>query len=61
MDRRMPVLDGMEATRSILQLPGGNKVKIIAVTASAFKEQSGEMLEAGMDGFVRKPYRVDEI
>jgi CheY-like chemotaxis protein/two-component sensor histidine kinase len=61
MDRRMPVLDGMVTTRRIRQLPGGDKVKIIAVTASAFKEQSDAMLEAGMDGFVRKPYRVGEI
>jgi CheY-like chemotaxis protein/anti-sigma regulatory factor (Ser/Thr protein kinase) len=61
MDQRMPVLDGMEATRRIRQLPGGDKVKIVAVTASAFKEQRDEMLQAGMDGFVRKPYWVGEI
>jgi PAS domain S-box-containing protein len=61
MDQRMPVLDGMEATRRIRQLPGGDKVKIVAVTASVFKEQRDEMLQAGMDGFVRKPYRVGEI
>jgi PAS domain S-box-containing protein len=61
MDRRMPVLDGIETTRRIRRLPGGDKVKIVAVTASAFKEQRDEMLGAGMDGFVRKPYRVEEI
>jgi CheY-like chemotaxis protein/anti-sigma regulatory factor (Ser/Thr protein kinase) len=61
MDRRMPVMDGIEATRHIRQLPEGDKVKIVAVTASAFKEQQQEMLDAGMDDFVRKPYRFDEI
>ncbi|OYY73744.1 MAG: hypothetical protein B7Y40_07760 [Gammaproteobacteria bacterium 28-57-27] len=61
MDRRMPIMDGMEATRQIRKLPGGDKVKIIAVTASAFKEQRAELLDAGMDDFVRKPYRVGEI
>jgi PAS domain S-box-containing protein len=61
MDQRMPVMDGMEATRAIRQLPGGQEVKIIAVTASAFKEQRDEMLKAGMDAFVRKPYRFEEI
>jgi PAS domain S-box-containing protein len=61
MDWRMPVLDGMETTRRIRQLPGGDKVKIVAVTASAFKEQSEEILEAGMDGFLRKPYRLEEL
>jgi len=61
MDRRMPVMDGLEATRRIRQLPGGQAVKIVAVTASAFKEQQAEMLAAGMDDFVRKPYRFGEI
>ena len=61
MDRRMPVMDGMEATRRIRKLPGGDKVKIVAVTASAFAEQRSEMLEAGMDDYVRKPYRAAEI
>jgi PAS domain S-box-containing protein len=61
MDRKMPVMDGIEATRRIRQLPKGDKVKIIAVTASAFKEQQEELLAAGMDDFVRKPYRFGEI
>jgi CheY-like chemotaxis protein len=61
MDRRMPVMDGLEATRRIRGLPGGKQVKIVAVTASAFIEQRNEMLDAGMDDFVRKPYRSNEI
>jgi PAS domain S-box-containing protein len=61
MDRRMPVMEGEEATRRIRQLPGGDKVKIVAVTASAFKEEQQEMLDAGMDDFIRKPYRPDVI
>jgi CheY-like chemotaxis protein len=61
MDRRMPVMDGIEATRAIRQSPGGEAVKIVAVTASVFKEQQDEMLAAGMNGFVHKPYRFHEI
>jgi signal transduction histidine kinase/CheY-like chemotaxis protein/HAMP domain-containing protein len=61
MDRRMPVMDGMEATRRIRALPGGKEVKIVAVTASAFSEQRTEMLNAGMDDFVRKPFHPSEI
>lgn len=61
MDRRMPIMDGVEATLKIRQLPDGDKVKIIAVTASAFTEQQNEMLDAGMDDFVSKPYRFNEI
>ncbi len=61
MDRHMPVMDGIEATRRIRELPGGREVKIVAVTASVFKELQHELFEAGMDDFVRKPYRFDEI
>ncbi len=61
MDHRMPVMDGVEATRRIRQLPGGKEVKIVAVTASALQEQKAELLSAGMDDFVRKPYRSSEI
>ncbi|MGZ5000850.1 MAG: ATP-binding protein, partial [Methylomonas sp.] len=61
MDRRMPVMDGVEATQRIRQLKGGQDVKIAALTASAFKDQQQEMLDAGMDDFVRKPYRFEEI
>ncbi|MDD5228215.1 MAG: ATP-binding protein [Methylococcales bacterium] len=61
MDRRMPVMDGLEATQRIRALPGGNEVKIAAVTASAFSDQRDEMLAAGMDDFVRKPYHPTEI
>ncbi|QFY42353.1 PAS domain S-box protein [Candidatus Methylospira mobilis] len=61
MDRQMPVMDGLKAMQIIRALPGGREVKIAAVTASAFKEQRAELLNAGMDDFVRKPYRFNEI
>jgi signal transduction histidine kinase/DNA-binding response OmpR family regulator len=61
MDRRMPVLDGTQATHGIRDLPGGDQVKIVAVTASAFAEQRDEMLAAGMDDYIRKPYKASEI
>lgn len=61
MDRRMPVMDGIEATRRIRQLPGGDKVRIVAVTASAFREQEQDLHDAGIDDYVRKPYLFGEI
>ncbi len=61
MDRRMPVMDGLESARQIRARPGGAAVKIVAVTASAFREQRDEMLGAGLDDFIRKPYRSREI
>lgn len=61
MDRQMPVMDGLEATKIIRSLPGGKEVKIVAVTASAFTEQRVDILAAGMDDFIRKPFRAYEI
>jgi signal transduction histidine kinase/CheY-like chemotaxis protein len=61
MDRKMPIVDGTEATRRIRQLPGGREVKIVAVTASAFREERAEMLAAGMDDFIGKPFHSGEI
>ncbi|MGD8913514.1 MAG: ATP-binding protein, partial [Candidatus Thiodiazotropha sp.] len=61
MDRRMPVMDGIEATRRIRRMRGGKQVKIVAVTASAFKEQEPELRQAGMDDYVRKPFLFNEI
>lgn len=61
MDRRMPIMDGVEATRRIRALPNGEKVKIAAITASSFKEQDEELTTAGFDAIVHKPYRVAQI
>lgn len=61
MDCLMPGIGGVEAAARIRQLPGGKDVKIVAVTASVFKEQQQEILAAGMDDIVRKPYRFNEI
>ncbi|WP_300449856.1 ATP-binding protein [Accumulibacter sp.] len=61
MDRRMPVMDGLEATRRIRALPGGDKVKIAAVTASSFKQDDFLLLESGFDAIVHKPFRTEEI
>ncbi len=61
MDQRMPVMDGLEATRRIRELPEGCDVKIVAVTASAFREQEQEMRDAGIDDYIRKPFDINEI
>jgi signal transduction histidine kinase/ligand-binding sensor domain-containing protein/CheY-like chemotaxis protein len=61
MDLRMPVMDGKEAARRIRMLDGGKDVKIVAVTASAFVSEREEVLAAGVDDFIRKPYKLGEI
>ena len=61
MDMRMPVMDGYAATKAICKLAGGDQVKILAVTASVFKEQRDNILDAGCDDLVCKPVRESEI
>jgi signal transduction histidine kinase/DNA-binding NarL/FixJ family response regulator len=61
MDIRMPVMDGYEAAAKIRQLPGGEAVKIVAVTASAFKEERRKIAASGCDNVVLKPFRIHEI
>jgi signal transduction histidine kinase/CheY-like chemotaxis protein len=61
MDMRMPVMDGYEAARQIRRRPGGEKLPIVAITASAFRNQRPEILAAGCDDMVFKPFREHEI
>ena len=63
MDVQMPRMNGYEATRKIRQLADGKKaqIPIIAMTANAFEEDRKHALDAGMDGFITKPFRVDEM
>lgn len=61
MDRRMPVMDGIEATKQIRLLPSGKDVKIVAITASSFKEEDQEIASIGFDDIVHKPYRANNI
>ena len=57
MDVRMPVMNGMEATRLIRNLPGSRgHVRVVAVTAQAFAEQIELCQQAGMDSHLSKPF-----
>ena len=66
MDRRMPVMDGVECTREIRRLEstageGSGRVVIIATTASVFEQDREEILSNGCDDLVIKPFQESEI
>jgi PAS domain S-box-containing protein len=61
IDRRMPVMDGLLATRRIRALPESSRIRIVAITAEAFREDADEMLAAGCDAFIRKPFKLDAL
>jgi signal transduction histidine kinase/DNA-binding response OmpR family regulator len=61
MDIRMPIMDGIEALENIRELPGGNTVKIVALTASGLSDDLEELSSYKFDGFMYKPYKEREI
>jgi len=61
MDILMPVMDGVEATRLIKEMPGGKDAVVIAVSASALEEQKAKVLENGADDFISKPIQENEL
>jgi CheY-like chemotaxis protein/anti-sigma regulatory factor (Ser/Thr protein kinase) len=61
MDLRMPVIDGREATRRIKSGPRGKETSVIVLTASSFEDGRQDMIAAGADGYIRKPFRESEL
>ncbi len=61
MDRRMPLLDGLETVKRLRQMELYKTIPIIAVTAHAFDDEQHEMLDAGCSAFLRKPFREVEL
>lgn len=63
MDIHMPVMDGLEATRVIRDLPNREnaEIPIIAMTADAFAEDIQRCKNAGMDGHIPKPVNMEQL
>jgi CheY-like chemotaxis protein len=62
MDVQMPELDGLDATRRIVErMPTERRPWIVAMTANAMDGDRERCLEAGMNGYISKPIRVGEL
>ncbi|MBW7881452.1 MAG: response regulator [Caldilineaceae bacterium] len=62
MDVHMPELDGIEATRIIRgHLPANSQPLIFAMTAAALTDDRQACLDAGMDGYITKPVKVEQL
>jgi DNA-binding response OmpR family regulator len=59
MDIQMPIMDGYTATKKIHEHSKLQQLPIIALTAGAFKNQRENAYEAGMNGFIPKPFEVN--
>nr|CAX84244.1 Sensor protein [uncultured bacterium] len=61
MDMRMPLMNGFEATKRIKATPDGRHTPVIALTASVFEQERQQVLEAGCDDYLAKPFREQDL
>ncbi len=61
MDCNMPVMDGYEASRQIRQNPDWSDLPIIALTANAMLDERAHCIDAGMNDYLAKPFRMEQL
>jgi len=59
VDINLPDIDGYEVTRRLRKVPGLAKTPILAMTANVMKGDREKTMEAGCDGYIRKPIDID--
>jgi two-component system, sensor histidine kinase len=61
MDIHMPEMDGLQATRHIIEKYGDSGPPVIAMTANVMSENEAECRQAGMKDFLSKPFTIDRL
>jgi PAS domain S-box-containing protein len=61
MDKRMPEMDGYEAIRLLREMPGGEKLAVLVVSASGEGDERETALAAGANGYVSKPVHREKL
>jgi two-component system cell cycle response regulator DivK len=61
MDIHLPGMDGMAALQILRAEPTTRRTKVLAITASAMRGDRERILAAGFDGYVSKPFRLQEL
>jgi two-component system cell cycle response regulator DivK len=61
MDINMPEMDGYTLTAKIKSLPSFERIPILAVTANVMRGDKEKTLEAGCDGYIQKPFDIDQL
>jgi excisionase family DNA binding protein len=61
LDIRMPGLNGFQVCRRVKSAPATREIRILAITGQSVHHTREQILEAGADGFLEKPIRLDEL
>ena len=61
MDIMMPVMDGLEATRILKADATTSNIPVVALTSYAMKGDEERILKAGCDGYLSKPFDIQEL
>ncbi|RZK41386.1 MAG: response regulator [Pedobacter sp.] len=61
MDVHMPEMDGLQATREVIEMFADERPIIIAMTAGAYEEDREDCLRAGMDDYITKPFDFETL